>query len=122
MFKIIWLVFGFLFLGLGTLGMFLPILPTVPFFILTLYCFSRSSKRVNDWFLQTNLYKKYVDKIVNQKSLCLKSKIITIFSFTLVFGIAFYCMRRVFVGKIVLLVIWFFHIIYFIFGIKTKEE
>lgn len=122
MFKIIWLVFGFLFLGLGTLGMFLPILPTVPFFILTLYCFSRSSKRVNDWFLQTSIYKKYVDKIVNKKCLSCKSKLITIFSFTLVFGIAFYCMRRVFVGKIVLLVIWFFHIIYFIFGIKTKEE
>ena len=36
--KIVWIVFGFLCLGLGTVGIVLPILPTVPFYMATLFC------------------------------------------------------------------------------------
>ena len=121
MIKVFWLILGFIFLTLGTIGVFLPILPTVPFYILTLFCFSRSSKRVNDWFLKTRIYKDYVDKIVNKKSISLKSKIITIVSFTFIFSIAFYFMRRTIFGRIVLFIIWFLHMIYFIFGIKVEK-
>ncbi len=37
--KIVWIVLGFLCLGLGTVGIVLPILPTVPFYMATLFCF-----------------------------------------------------------------------------------
>ena len=40
--KIVWIVLGFLCLGLGTVGIVLPILPTVPFYMATLFCFSKS--------------------------------------------------------------------------------
>ena len=42
--KIVWIVLGFLCLGLGTIGIVLPILPTVPFYMATLFCFAKSSK------------------------------------------------------------------------------
>ncbi len=119
MFRFIWLFFGFFFLGLGTLGIFLPILPTVPFYLLTLFCFSRGSKRINDWFVETKVYKKYVGCAVKNREMNLKAKIFLIFSFSFFMGIGFYCMRRIFWGRILLFLVWLVHIIYFIFGIKT---
>ena len=42
---------GWLSLGLGTLGIFLPLLPTVPFAILAAFCFARSSPRLEHWLV-----------------------------------------------------------------------
>ncbi len=38
----IWIVLGFLCLGLGTMGIVLPILPTVPFYMATVFCFAKA--------------------------------------------------------------------------------
>ena len=64
--KIVWIVLGFLCLGLGTIGIVLPILPTVPFYMATLFCFAKSSKKLHDWFIGTNLYKKHLDSFVKK--------------------------------------------------------
>ena len=41
--RTLYLAAGFLSLGLGAVGIFLPLLPTVPFMILAAFCFARSS-------------------------------------------------------------------------------
>ena len=46
--KIFWMILGFLCLGLGTVGIVLPILPTVPFYMATLFFFSNSSEKLPD--------------------------------------------------------------------------
>ena len=59
--RYVWMALGILCLVLGTIGVVLPILPTVPFYMATVFCFAKGSKRLHDWFLGTSLYKKHLE-------------------------------------------------------------
>lgn len=50
--RTLWMTGGFLALALGAIGIFLPLLPTVPFVLLAAYCFSRGSRRWERWMLE----------------------------------------------------------------------
>lgn len=47
----LWLAGGLVALGLGAVGVVLPLLPTVPFLLLAAFCFARSSERLHQWLL-----------------------------------------------------------------------
>ena len=55
--KILYLALGILGLGLGALGVVLPLLPAFPFLMLAAFCFGRSSEKLDRWFKGTKLYK-----------------------------------------------------------------
>lgn len=120
--KYTWIIIGLIFFAIGTIGVFLPILPTFLFYIVTLFCFARSSKKLHNWFVETKLYKNNLEKIVNRKGLLLKQKLKIIFFFTLTMGTGFYFMRNTKIGRIILFIVWFFHVVYFMFGIKTIKN
>ena len=117
-----WIVIGLIFFAIGTIGAFLPILPTFPFYIVTLFCFARSSEKLHTWFVETKLYKNNIEKIANRKGLTVKHKLKIIVFFTLTMGTGFYFMKNTKIGRIILAIVWFFHVVYFIFGIKTIKS
>jgi uncharacterized membrane protein YbaN (DUF454 family) len=52
----IYKAFGFLFIGLGIIGIFLPLLPTTPFILLAAGCFAKSSPRWHRWLLANRTF------------------------------------------------------------------
>lgn len=65
--RIIFLIVGFISLVLGTIGIIIPILPTVPFYLLTAFCFVRGSERFANWFLNSKLYKNHVGNFAKHR-------------------------------------------------------
>ncbi|MDH5570365.1 MAG: YbaN family protein [Gammaproteobacteria bacterium] len=55
-FKTVYFIFGWLFLGAGVIGVFLPVLPTTPFMILALWMFSKSSVRFHNWLYSHRIF------------------------------------------------------------------
>ena len=121
-FKVFWLIIGFICLALGTIGVFLPVLPTVPFYLVTAFSFAKSSERLHNWFINTQLYKKNLESFVERKAMTLKTKLSILISVTLVMGFGFFMMARkgIWIPCIILGVVWICHIGYFMFRVKTE--
>ena len=116
-----WIGLGSLCLALGTAGIFLPILPTVPFYMATLFCFAKGSPRLHQWFLSTSLYEKHVKDFAQDRSMTLRSKVTIMCTVTCMMAVGLWFMRHLTVGPIILGIVWIAHVYCFIFVIKTKN-
>lgn len=86
--KILYIMIGCISLGLGIIGVILPILPTVPFVLLAAFCFAKSSERLDGWFKNTKLYRENNIKSGMTK----RAKLRIMCSVTLLMGIGFIMM------------------------------
>ncbi len=120
--KVINLVLGFVFLGLGFIGIILPVLPTTPFLLLSAFFFSRSSEKVNTWFKNTKVYKNNLETYHTKKAMKKSEKIRIMITVTILMTIAFIMMKNTITGRILISIVWIAHIIAFLFFIKTDDE
>ena len=119
--KILYLLLGFAGLGLGALGAVLPMLPTFPFLMLAAFCFARSSERVDRWFKGTKLYQENLKDFAAGKGMTARTKVRIMVTVTLLMTVALVAMgvKGIVAGCVVLGVIWAFHMVYFIWFVKT---
>lgn len=117
--KTFYMILGCTGLGLGAVGAVVPMLPAFPFLLLAAYCFARSNEKLHSWFVQTKLYKENLEDYVAGRGMTKKTKVRIMITVTLLMSIGFAMMGAVPVGRMVLGGVWAFHIVYFIFGIKT---
>ena len=125
--KILWIVLGCIGVGIGAVGAVVPMLPAFPFLLLAAFSFARSSEKLHTWFVGTKLYKDNLEDYVAGKGMSVKTKVRIMVTVTLLMSVGFIMMglKGVVTGCVVLGCVWLFHIVYFIFGIKTipaKEE
>jgi hypothetical protein len=80
---------GFTFLGLGVLGIFLPLLPTTPFLLLSVSCFYKSSQRFHSWLLNHKVFGKII-RNYREKRIDPKTKWSTLIILWLTIGISMY--------------------------------
>ncbi|WP_076542297.1 YbaN family protein [Shewanella sp. UCD-KL21] len=81
----LFLITGLTCLTLGTIGIVVPLLPTVPFILLAAYCFARSSTRMHHWLMTHPWFAEalndWQDKRAINKRLKKKAMIMTTLSF-----------------------------------------
>ena len=122
--RLLFLTIGCICLGLGCVGIALPIIPTVPFFLATVFCFANSSQKLHDWFISTKMYKKHLESYVKKEGMLLQTKLTILTTVTLLMGVGFTMMmlKGIYVPCIILAVVWICHVIYFVFGVKTIKK
>jgi uncharacterized membrane protein YbaN (DUF454 family) len=72
--KVLFVIAGFLLLGLGIVGIVLPVLPTTPFVLAASFCFLKSSKRLHTWIMTHKYFGPRIKRIT-QAGLTMREKI-----------------------------------------------
>lgn len=116
--KYFYITLGFLALGIGLIGVILPILPTTPFLLVTSFCFARGSERFHTWFTNSNIYKKHLESFVKERSMTLKQKVVLLsfVNFMLAFPLILVDVLPMRITIIVLIIIKLY---YFTFKVRT---
>ncbi len=99
------MVVGTISLGLGGLGVFLPILPTTPFLLLSAACYSMSSERMHHWMLSNRLFGSYIKNYQEGRGLPLSTKILTLSLLWIVLSYSALFMVNIFIVQIILFMI-----------------
>ncbi len=89
--KIIFNILGFFFVGLGIVGIFIPLLPTTIFLIIAAYFFAKSSEKYYNWLISNKYFGKFIKDYREGKGVPLKAKTIsiTILWLTILYSIFF---------------------------------
>lgn len=116
--NIVFLLLGLLFMGIGGIGVVLPILPTTPFLLLASYFFMEGSPKFNRWYKNTKLYKKHLESFEKDRSMTLKTKVCILAFASIMLAIPLIKVD-VLPMRIFIVFLYIFKYYYFIFKIKT---
>lgn len=86
--KPLYILFGTIFLIAGVAGIFLPLIPTTPFLLLTAALYFRGSDRLYQWIISHKILGPYIVNFRNNKAMPLRAKIWTL---ALMWGTMIYC-------------------------------
>ncbi len=86
--RVIYAVIGTISLILGVLGIFLPVLPTTPFLLLTAAFYFKASNRMYNWLMNHKCFGTYIRNFREHRAIPLKAKIVSV---TMLWGTLIYC-------------------------------
>ncbi|MGY3766100.1 YbaN family protein [Vagococcus vulneris] len=109
--KIIFIVLATVTFILGTIGIILPLLPTVPFYLLTSFLLVRSSPRLHSRFTGTKWYRQYVNDLLIEKRMTKTQQIKALIFLFLILAIPFIIVPNLFM-RICLITVFVAHCIF----------
>lgn len=108
--KMFYIFLGCLTFGLGTIGIFLPILPTTIFYILTAFFWMRSSDYLYTKFIKSSYYQKYIQESIVEKKITPLGRVKLFTTLFVVFAIPCVIVRNPFM-TITLAIVFLLHLI-----------
>lgn len=118
----VYLFLGSLTLALGVIGIILPILPTVPFFLLTAYFYAKGSSRFHQWFINSKLYKRYISGFAEHHAMSLGGELTLLIFVSLMLLTVTLVYAHSLAIAIILPTLDLVKYMYFIFKIKTLSK
>ncbi|MFV0394422.1 MAG: YbaN family protein [Coprobacillaceae bacterium] len=117
----VYIALGFICLGVGAIGVVLPVLPTTPFLLLASFFLARGSTKFHNWLVETKLYKNHLHEFVQTRSMTLKTKwcILLPASFMLILAFIF---SPIWHAQVLIVFAFLFKYYYFFFRIRTIKE
>lgn len=111
---------AFVCVGIGVVGIVLPILPTTPLFIAAACLFAKGSEKFHKWFLNTKMYKTYIESAVKNGTMerCAKKRMMITLGIVFGAGICFSPM----IAKLIIVIVAAIHFYVLIFRIKSVEQ
>ena len=73
--KYLLIICGSCSVALGVVGIFIPVLPTTPFFLLAVFCYLRSSKKLYEWLMNHKIFGVYIYNYITYKAVLKSTKI-----------------------------------------------
>ena len=116
--SLLYILAGSITLGLGLLGIVLPLLPTTPLLLLACFCFSKGSIRYARWLQNTWFYKKYLQKFAETKGMTIKTKLTILIIASVLMAFPFF-LAPLWQVRLLVLFLLISKWCYFLFRIKT---
>lgn len=119
--RIIFTILGIVFAAIGAIGVVIPVMPTTPFLLLAAAFLAKGSKRFNDWFINSKLYKNNLENFIKTGGMTVKEKRrILLFASSMLIIAFFLCPPLI--GKVVILAVIAIKYYVFLFRIKTIDS
>lgn len=119
-YNVIFIIFGFIFMAIGLIGVVVPVLPTTPFLIVASIFFAKGSDRYNSWFKNTKVYKNYAEDFIRDRSMTLNRKVFLMLLSDFMLAFPLIILDNIYIKIFIVLIITIKYY-YFIFKIKTKK-
>jgi len=103
--RLLFTILGTLFLGIGCIGLILPILPTTPFLILAAACYVRGSYRIYRWMMRNRLFGEFIRNYLEGKGITSRQKVFTLALLWLMIAITIFYMIENIIIRLLLLTI-----------------
>lgn len=119
--RIVYIILGTIFLVLGAVGIFVPLLPTTPFWLLTCWFYVHSSEMLYNRVMQNRHFGSYVRGFMIDKAIPLRSKIISVTIMWVSTCVTFFLLPHYLWVKIILVLISI-GVTCYIFSFRTKRD
>jgi uncharacterized protein len=100
--KAILIFTGTVCVGLGVLGMFLPLMPTTVFLLMAAYCYSRSSDKFHNWLINNRWFGSYIKNYRAKKGITLRQKVTTLITLWVSIALSIWLVNARFWATIIL--------------------
>lgn len=111
---------AFVCVALGVVGIVLPILPTTPLFIAATCLFAKGSEKFHSWFLNTKMYKTYIESAVKNGTMERRAKRKMMITLGIVFSMGIFFSPMI--AKMIIFIVAAIHFYVLIFRIKSVEQ
>lgn len=118
--KILYISLGALTFALGTIGIFVPFLPTTVFYLLTGFFWLRSSEKLYTKFIQSESYRKYVDEPLVKKKMTTKSMVKMFSVIFIIFLIPCLLVDNT-IMRVTMAIVYLAHVIFLTWYLKGKK-